>query len=213
MSKSEKLSPNRRRVLQLMAIGGASAAYLQNYPHMSANAQTPTKQKGYGQDVDVNNPVVTWDKTLDSNQIKNLDVIGDLIIPADDQSPAASNLNITDFVDEWVSAPYPNQETDRATITIGLERLNAQANEQDARFFHNLNAENQASIFDKLAKSVEEGTASEEDDLFMDRLVYLYVGGYYTTDEGMEDIGYAGNVPLETFDGPPAEIRKLIGIE
>lgn len=211
MSKTEKITPNRRRVLKLMAIAGTSAAYLQGYPDMAAQAQE--QSKGYGQDVDVNNPVVTWDKTLDVNQLKNLSVIGDIIIPADDKSPSASQLNITDFVDEWVSAPYPTQEKDRGTISYGLERLNAKANALDARYFHNLDAESQASIFDALAKSVEDGSASEDDEIFMDRLVYIYVGGYYTTDEGMEDIGYAGNVPIETFDGPPAEIRKLIGIE
>ena len=210
MSKNKHLSTNRRRVLQLMAIAGTSVAYLQNYPNMAANAQT--KQKGYGQDVDVNNPVVTWDKTLDANQLKNLSVIGDLIIPADDRSPSASALNITDFIDEWVSAPYPDQEKDRETIVSGLDRLNTEANKQDVRYFHNLEADSQAAIFDKMAKAVEAESASGDDELFMERLVYLYVGGYYTTDEGMEDIGYAGNVPLETFDGPPAEIRKLIGV-
>lgn len=206
---NEKLSPNRRRVLKLMAVTGASAAYLHNYPH-TADAQS--RSEGYGQDVDVNNPVVTWDKTLDANQLKNLSVIGDLIIPADEKSPSASRLEITDFVDEWVSAPYPDQQKDRDTIVRGLARLNGRANENDARYFYNLAEGDQASMFEALAKSIEAGNASEDDDLFFERVVYLYVGGYYTTDEGMEDIGYAGNVPLETFDGPPAEIRKLIGV-
>jgi Gluconate 2-dehydrogenase subunit 3 len=206
---SEKLSPNRRRVLKLMAVTGASAAYLSNYPHA---AEAQPRSEGYGQDVDVNNPVVTWDKTLDDNQLKNLTVIGDLVIPADDRSPSASLLNITDFVDEWVSAPYPDQQKDRDTIVSGLARLNGRAKENDARYFHNLAASQQAAMFDALAKSVETGKASEHDDLFFERLIYLYVGGYYTTDEGMEDIGYAGNVPLDSFDGPPEEIRKLIGV-
>ena len=210
MSKSQKLSPNRRRVLQIMAVAGTSAAYLHNYPHMAAEAKP--RQQGYGQDVDVNNPVVTWDKILNSNQLNNLTVLGDLIIPADDKSPSASHLNITDFVNEWVSAPYPDQQQDRETITAGLERLNAKAKKKDARYFYNLKADDQAAMFDDLAKSVEAGNTGEDDDQFFTRLVYLYVGGYYTTDEGMADIGYAGNVPLESFDGPPEEIRKLIGV-
>lgn len=211
MSKEkEQLSPNRRRVLQIMAVAGTSAAYLQNYPHMAAKAQT--RQEGYGQDVDVNNPVVTWDKTLNTNQLKNLTVIGDIIIPADDRSPSASHLNITDFVDEWVSAPYPDQQEDRKIIIEGLDRFNKQANGLDARYFHNLTADQQAAMFETLAKSVEDGNASQEDKKFMERLVYLFVGGFYTTDEGMADIGYVGNVPLERFDGPPEEIRKLIGV-
>ncbi len=210
MNNKIKLTANRRRVLQLMAISGASAAYLQNYPHMAAEAQT--RSEGYGQDVDVNNPVVTWDKTLDSNQLKNLTVIGDLIIPADDKSPSASYLDITDFINEWVSAPYPDQQEDRKTITEGLIRLDQMANNEDQRHFHGLSATRQEKIFDELAKSVEAGNASDDDDRFFSRLVYLYVGGFYTTDEGMADIGYVGNVPLESFDGPPEEIRKLIGV-
>ena len=210
MRKKITLTANRRRVLQLMAIGGASAAYLQSYPHMAAEAQT--QNKGYGQDVDVNNPVVTWDKTLDNNQLKNLTVIGDLVIPADDKSPSASYLDITDFVNEWVSAPYPDQQDDKKTITEGLLRLDKMANAQDQRYFHGLEAQTQTKIFDDLAVSVEAGSASADDALFFERLVYLYVGGFYTTDEGMADIGYVGNVPLETFDGPPEEIRKLIGV-
>ncbi|MCP5381660.1 MAG: gluconate 2-dehydrogenase subunit 3 family protein [Kordiimonadaceae bacterium] len=210
MSEKQNLSPNRRRVLQIMAVAGTSAAYLSNYPHNVANAQV--RQEGYGQDVDVNNPVVTWDKILDNNQLKNLALLGDMIIPADDKSPSASHLNITDFVNEWVSAPYPDQLKDRETIVTGLERLNEAANKKDARYFYNLSAGDQATMFDELAKSVEAGKASDADDQFFTRLVYLYVGGYYTTDEGMADIGYVGNVPLESFDGPPAEIRKLIGV-
>lgn len=209
-NNKSKLSPNRRRVLQLMAIAGTSAAYLQGYANMSAEAGTASK--GYGQDVDVNNPVVTWEKTLNSNELKNLTVLGDIIIPADDKSPSASHLNITDFVDEWVGAPYPTQQDDRKIILEGLARLNKIANSEDQRYFYGLSADRQAKIFDDLAQSVENEKASADDAKFFERLVYIYVGGYYTTDEGMADIGYVGNVPLESFDGPPAEIRELIGV-
>jgi hypothetical protein len=207
--KTAMMTANRRRVLQMMAAAGTAVAVASNY---STGASAQTKQQGYGQDVDVNNPVVTWDKTLSSNELKNLDVVGDLIIPADDKSPSASHLNITDFVNEWVSAPYPTQEEDRATVLYGLNWLNEQANKEDQRYFHGLAADRQAAIFDELASGVEAGTASAEHTTFMERIVYLYVGGYYTTDEGMEDIGYVGNVPLERFDGPPAEVRAKLGL-
>ncbi|MBT5186034.1 MAG: gluconate 2-dehydrogenase subunit 3 family protein [Kordiimonadaceae bacterium] len=211
MSEDQKkpvMTANRRRVLQLMAIAGTTAAVAGNF--VDASAQI--KSQGYGQDVDVNNPVVTWDKTLNGTQLKNLDVVGDLIIPADDKSPSASQLNITDFINEWVSAPYPTQEDDRKMVLIGLDWLNGQANVEDVRYFHELPADKQAAIFDKLASAVEAGTASADHSLFMERIVYLYVGGYYTTDEGMEDIGYVGNVPIESFDGPPQEVLDKLGL-
>jgi hypothetical protein len=28
----------------------------------------------------------------------------------------------------------------------------------------------------------------------------------------MKDIGYVGNTPLATFDGPPAEVLKKLGL-
>jgi len=207
--KKPAITANRRRVLQMMAIAGTTAAVAGNFV---ADASAQIKSQGYGQDVDVNNPEVTWDKTLNGNQLKNLDVVGDLIIPADDKSSSASRLNITDFVNEWVSAPYPIQEEDRKTVLSGLDWLNGQANAEDVRYFHELAAGRQAAIFDKLASRVEAGTASGGHTLFMERIVYLYVGGYYTTDEGMEDIGYVGNVPIETFDGPPQEVLDKLGL-
>ncbi len=202
------LSTNRRRVLQLIAIAAPSAAYLAK----NTDALAQTRSKGYGQDVDVNNPVVTWDKSLNSNQLKNLEVIGDFIIPADDKSPSASHLNITDFANEWLSAPYPEQQDDRRVIIAGLALLNAEANKSDKRYYHELDNATQSAIFDKIAKSVEADTANDQDLKFFERLVYIYVGGFYTTDEGMADIGYVGNKPLETFSGPPPQVRKLLGL-
>ena len=54
----------------------------------------------------------------------------------------------------------------------------------------------------------EFATASQFFKKFRD----LTAGGYYTTPEGMKDIGYVGNVPLATFDGPPPEVLRKLGL-
>jgi hypothetical protein len=41
----------------------------------------------------------------------------------------------------------------------------------------------------------------------------LTVGGFYTTPEGMRDLGYVGNVALARFDGPPPEVLRKVGLE
>jgi len=38
------------------------------------------------------------------------------------------------------------------------------------------------------------------------------VGGFYSTPAGSRDIGYIGNVPLQKFDGPPAELLRKLGL-
>ena len=40
----------------------------------------------------------------------------------------------------------------------------------------------------------------------------LTVGGYYSTPQGMRDVGYVGNVPLSSFPGPPDEVLKKAGL-
>ena len=210
ITPKNSLSVNRRRVLQIIAATGATAAYLNS---RSLLASEPEKAQGYGTDVDMTNPVVTWDKTLTDGQLKTITILGDIILPADEVSPAASVFEIADFVNEWVSAPYPTQQEDRKIILAGLRYLDKQSGEKhQQRHFYNLPETEQLATFDSLAKSVEAGKAEEAQANFFERIVYIIVGGFYTTEEGMADIGYVGNVPLERFDGPPADVRKILGL-
>jgi hypothetical protein len=47
---------------------------------------------------------------------------------------------------------------------------------------------------------------------FFARFRDLTAGGFYTTPQGMKDIGYTGNTPLATFDGPPAAVLQKLGL-
>ena len=63
-----------------------------------------------------------------------------------------------------------------------------------------------------VADIVQEGTDANKSGrsffrLFRDRAA----GGYYSTPEGMKDIGYVGNVPIEKFE-VPAEVLKKLGL-
>ena len=64
---------------------------------------------GYGVDPDLNDPNVPWHKTLSAHQLATVAAIADQILPAEGEYPAPSTLGIPDFIDEWVSAPYPEQ--------------------------------------------------------------------------------------------------------
>ena len=47
---------------------------------------------------------------------------------------------------------------------------------------------------------------------FFDQIRDLTASGFYTTDAGMKDLQYVGNVPLAKFDGPPAEVLRKLGL-
>jgi len=44
-----------------------------------------------------------------------------MIIPADNASPGASAEGVPDFIDEWISSPYPAQAGDRRLVLDGLK--------------------------------------------------------------------------------------------
>jgi hypothetical protein len=72
--------------------------------------------KGYGPDpsmVKIYQPGDVWPLTLTEPQRRTTRALCDLIIPADDTSPSASAVGVPDFIDEWISSPYPAQAGDR----------------------------------------------------------------------------------------------------
>ena len=47
---------------------------------------------------------------------------------------------------------------------------------------------------------------------FFDRFRHLADGGYFTTPQGMTELGYEGKRPSLTFDGPTPEALKHVGL-
>jgi len=167
-------------------------------------AETPDLV-GYGADPDLINPVVPWSRTMTAAQKDTAAALCDLILPADARSPAASAVGVPDFIDEWVSAPYALQQHDRKLILAGLEWLEQQSRYRFNSTFASVN-DGQASVL--LDSIVRPGESEKEPLLFFDRFRFLTVGAYYTTEAGIEDIGYIGNYP-----GPSDEaMAHLAGV-
>jgi hypothetical protein len=133
-------------------------------------------------------------------------------MPADEKSPAASDVGVPDFVDEWVSAPYPAQLADRKVILEGLAWLDAESNRRFGMDFAGGGRREMTAICDDIC---DESSAAPEFKVaarFFDRFRSVTAGGYYTSPEGTKDIGYVGNVPSATFDGPPQDLLQKLGI-
>src|SRR5215472_5341498 len=108
---------------------------------------------GYGTDPDLVAPHKRgefWPLTLSAAQRRLAAVLSDLIIPADEHSPSASAVGVVDFIDEWVSAPYPKQQRDRPVVLEGLTWLDAEAARRGGKSFAELDAAAQTAICDSI---------------------------------------------------------------
>jgi hypothetical protein len=164
-------------------------------------------------DPDLIHPVLPWKLTLGDDERATLAVLCDLIIPDDDHSPAASALGAHDFIDEWVSAPYETLQKDRAVVVEGLAWLDAESKRSFGAAFAALPPARQTALCDTIcdARAVPEGLQAAA--YFFDRVRELAVIAHYTTREGMADLGYVGNVPLDAWNAPPPEVLRHVGLE
>ncbi len=170
----------------------------------------PVTAPGYGTDPDLIHPSVPWPNTLTDAQRQLLSLLADHLLPAEGASPAASTVGVVDVVDEWVSAPYPEQVQHRQLLLAGLVWMDADAQARWQQPFAALDAQRQVQIIDSIAwpeRTVPEALAMPV--LFFSLLRQLVVGAYYTSPEGVAELGYIGNVPITgDYPGPTPEAMK-----
>lgn len=212
MSAEDLPRLDRRTALKWMLTAAASAALA---PHLGRGQGGAPAAKGYGTDPDLMrhyNPGELWPLTFTNEQRRTAAALSDVIIPADDRSPAASAVGVVDFIDEWISAPYPDQQRDRPVVLAGLAWIDTEANQRFGRNFAALDDAQQAAICDDICYTPKAKPEFKEAARFFATYRNLTGGGFYSTPQGRQDVRYVGNTPLITFDGPPPEVLRKAGL-
>ncbi len=211
------MSLDRRTTLKWMFAAAATVPSLQaiGYAPQPLARDVAAGQAGYGTDPDLVKewkPGGPWPLTLGVPARLTTSALCDLIIPAEAASPAASAVGVVDFIDEWISAPYPQQRGDREIVLPGLTWIEAEAQTRFSKAFAALDQPQKEAIANDICSPAKAAPQFAVAAKFFAKFRDLTAGGFYTTPVGMKDIGYVGNVPLATFDGPPLAVLKKVGL-
>ena len=204
---------DRRAAIKWMLAGTATVMVIDRATF--AQSSPVPGGKGYGTDPDLikeYKPGDFWPLTFTDHQRRTATVLCSVIIPADDRSPSAGDLLVQDFIDEWISAPYAGHDRDRERILAGLVWLDAESKTRFGRTFIELQERQQTAICDDICREEVKRPEFAEPSRFFKRFRELTAGGFYTTREGMLDVGYVGNIPLATYDGPGPEVLAKLGL-
>jgi hypothetical protein len=184
---------DRRTALTWIGVvGAATAAAAAGVVVYGPKTGGAGEAKGYGTDPKLNPPVkAPWPRIMSHDQLQTAAIVADYILPAAGTAPSASALGVPDFINEWVSAPYPDQLKDRPIILDGLDAITRDVMGKDA-------AKRAAAL------AALPGTA------FFKRFRALTIGAYYTTEAGFKDIGYIGNQARVSDPGPSAEAKAAV---
>lgn len=225
----------RRRALQVLAAGAAGAAALPaagcvpteeaasavgGTPMAGATPSTGQEPppggnplaRGTPADPDLLSPVVPWDRVLTGDELETLAALCDLILPADERSPAASDVGAHEFIDEWVSAPYDGNREDLVLIRGGIVWLDRESATRFGRRFVDLADGEKRAIADDICYAPDARPEHLAGARFFDRVRDLASTAFWTTAEGMADLGFVGNRPMTSFEGPPREVLERLGL-
>ena len=194
----------------------AAAAVSQLGPLASLGQESDAIASGYGTDPKVTNifkPGDVWPLTLSSKQRKLVTVLADAILPEDELGPAASALRVPDFIDEWVSAPYPRQQSSRKKILPGLKVIDVLSKDRYGKELAALSQNQVAALLDAASENKGKDAQLKKVESFLYDFTSICMGAYYGTPEGWKAVGYVGNTPLATFDGPPQAVLDQVGVE
>ncbi len=200
-------SLTRREAVQRMLAAAATVSFLD----LQAFG-VPGLPTSIGTDPNLHKKIIPWERVLTEAELKTVTALCDAIIPADDKSPAASAVGVPDFINEWVSAPYPAQVADREQVRAGLKWIDDEAQTRFGKAFATLGEDQSRAICDDVCfppKAKQEHKKAAE---FFAKMRNLTAGGFYSTPEGWRDIGYVGNVPMAEFLGPPPEVLRHLGL-
>jgi hypothetical protein len=168
----------------------------------------PITVKGYGKDPSmIIPPKSPWPKTLTAEQLTLVAVLADILVPREGDVPSATQVNVPDVIDEWVSAPYEWQQSDRLTILSALVWINDEAKLRFSKAFTTLSAVEQLKVIDDIAYQKDD--LSEEFTRIVrafGRFRKLVLAAFFCSPQGTKDLGYLGNVAIAgDYPGPTDE--------
>jgi hypothetical protein len=207
MSEAMPMRVDRRIAIKWVLAAAAAA------PSLRSAAWDAEAAKGYGTDPDLQRiylPGQLWPLTLTPQLRRTAAALCDVILPADTHSPGAAAVGVVDFIDEWISAPYPRQQLDRTPILAGLHWIDAEADRRYSKAFAAISTAQQSAVCDDICYLPDAGSALVEAARFFARYRDLTAAGFYSTPAGHKDLQYVGNVALASFDGPPPEVLEAL---
>ena len=140
---------------------------------------------------------------FDEHEMKTITLLGDIIIPKDAISGSASDAKVPAFI-EFIMKDIPEHQL---PMRGGLKWLDVQCLNRFANAFTDCTKEQQMQMVDDIAWPERATNQMKPGVIFFSLMRNLTASGFYTTQIGVNDIGYLGNTPT-VWTGVPDEVLK-----
>ncbi|MEE9361090.1 MAG: gluconate 2-dehydrogenase subunit 3 family protein [Cellulophaga sp.] len=140
---------------------------------------------------------------FNGHEMETLAILCALIMPANETYKSATDVGVPEFI-EFMSKDIPEMQT---PLRGGLMWLDYKSNGDFGAEFMSITEEQQKQILDIIAYPDMEIPKNEHplEIQFFTLIRNLTLTGYYTSKEGIKDLGYKGNAP-NIWDGVPEDV-------
>lgn len=203
---------DRRESLKALTIGGLSVGTILSAcdPKKPEDKDKNVKKPaGYGR----TEPEAARDAALMAEtfftpaEMKTITVLADIIIPADEHSGSASEAKVPEFI-EFMAKDQPQF---KLPLRGGIRWMDVQCMKRYNNAFTDCTKQQQLELIDQIAYPEQAKPELSQGVAFFSLMRDLTANGFFTSQMGIKDIGYKGNVPFE-WDGVPADVLQQFGL-
>jgi gluconate 2-dehydrogenase gamma chain len=204
---------DRRKSLKTMVAGSLAAGFVLEACQQPAKKAPAADETAGSNDLDRMDEEKLYNKKLfgetffTPDEMATITVLVDIIIPKDEKSGSAADAKVPAFI-EFIVKDMPEHQV---PIRGGLRWLNLQSIKLFDNSFKELNQHQQLQLIDEIAYPLKAKPAYKQGASFFSLMRNLTISGFYTTQEGVNDIGYMGNRPNQ-WNGVPADVLKQYNI-
>jgi gluconate 2-dehydrogenase gamma chain len=147
------------------------------------------------------------EKFFTAHEMATIAVLSDIIIPKDEVSGSATEAGVPDFI-EFIVKDMPDFKT---PMRGGLRWLDMESYERFQKAFKDCDSKEQIELVDEIAYPEKAKPEMQRGVAFFNMMRNLTASGFYTSQIGVKDIGYAGNTPNQ-WNGVPDDVLKQYGL-
>ena len=210
---------DRRKSIKALIVGTVSAGVLVEACN-TEDKKTPAKDTAAAPDnaapasgINRMKEEAEWEKEVRSktfftaDEMATITILGDIIIPKDDTSGSASDAGVPAFI-EFIVKDMPEHQI---PMRGGLRWLDMQCLRKYDKGFKDCTSTQQMELVDAIAWPEKAKPEMAQGAAFFNLMRNLTASGFYTSEIGVKDIGFVGNVPNQ-WNGVPPDVLQHYGL-
>ena len=205
---------DRRKSIKALLIGTAAGSVIMDSCNPVDKKETAVvKDAATPDQADRTREEITHNKKLNEEtfftkeEMATIVILADIIIPKDEVSGSASDAKVPDFI-EFIVKDMPDHQT---PMRGGLRWLQIESLKRFEKSFNEISEKQRIEIVDDIAYPNKVKPGMKQGVAFFTLMRNLTSTGFYTSEIGVKDIGYKGNVPNQ-WNGVPDDVLKQYNV-